>query len=73
MSDTIKDLKEKLFNNRKNGALTVSSEVICEAESYCEDYKSFLNTAKTEREAVAAAIRLAESKGFCKMEQGKTI
>ena len=33
-------------------------------EGYCEDYKRYLDAARTEREAVSEAIRLAEAKGF---------
>ena len=41
-------LAEKLFNERKNGFLKVDDEKIAEADAFCEGYKSFLNTAKTE-------------------------
>ena len=57
-------LKEKLFSKSKNGRLTVSQETLSKAEEYCQGYKSFLDNAKTEREAVKAAIELAEKKGF---------
>lgn len=71
MSDTVKELKEKLFNNRKNGLLSVDDKVLCDMQNYCEDYKKFLDVAKTERETVAVAIKMAESKGFVEMESGK--
>lgn len=71
MSDAVNNLKEKLFLNRKNGALTVGGNIIGSAEEYCENYKKFLDTAKTEREAVAEAIKMAEAVGFVEMEQGK--
>ena len=45
-------LKESLFYKRKNGRLVSSEEVLKKADEYCEGYKSFLNAAKTEREAV---------------------
>ncbi len=32
--------------------------------TFCEGYKSFLNTAKTERESIDEAVRLAVAKGF---------
>lgn len=57
-------LKEKLFSKSKNGRLTASQETLSKAEEYCQGYKSFLDNAKTEREAVKAAIELAEKKGF---------
>ena len=37
---------------------------IRQADDYCERYKAFLDRAKTEREAVAEAIRQAEEAGF---------
>ncbi len=61
---TAKELSKKLFANKKNGLLTVSNEEIDLAEKYCAGYKAFLNSAKTEREAVSAAIALAEKNGF---------
>ncbi len=63
MSD-IKKLKEDLFYTRKNGRLKCEKEILDLADSYCEDYKKFLDDAKTEREAVKTAISLAEKKGF---------
>ncbi len=63
MSD-IKTLKENLFYNRKNGRLKASDETLAQADSYCEGYKAFLDAAKTEREAVEEAVKLAEAKGF---------
>ena len=69
MSD-IKDLKEKLFLNRKNGRFS-SEEILLKADSYCQGYKKFLDDAKTEREAVKVAISLAEKKGFVPFEYGK--
>ena len=59
MSD-IKELKEQLFIKRKNGRLAVSDEVLQKADSYCEGYKAFLDAAKTEREAVYEAVKMAE-------------
>jgi len=63
MSD-IKELKEKLFLNRKNGRAASDEETLNKADSYAEGYKAFLDNAKTEREAVISAIKIAERKGF---------
>lgn len=71
MSDKIKELKEKLFYEKKNGLLTVDEKTVDEIQSYCEGYKNFLNSAKTEREAVVAAIDMAEKHGFKPFEIGK--
>ena len=70
MSD-IKTLKENLFYNRKNGRLKASEETLQKADSYCEGYKAYLDAAKTEREAVEEAVKLAEAKGFVPFEIGK--
>lgn len=53
-----------LTHDPKNGydRLTQADETAM--NRYCEDYKNYLNTAKTEREAVDAAVTLAEAKGF---------
>ncbi len=42
-----------------------------EAAAYAEDYKSFLNAGKTERECVTEAIRLAREKGFVDFRNGE--
>ncbi|MBQ5765085.1 MAG: aminopeptidase [Clostridia bacterium] len=61
---TAKELKEKLFINRKNGYLTAKDDVTAAANDFCEGYKAFLDAAKTEREAVKAAVELAKKAGF---------
>ncbi len=63
MSD-YKELKEKLFLKHDNGLLSATEEENKRIFEYCEGYKNFLNSAKTEREAVKAAVALAEKKGF---------
>ena len=64
-------LKEQLFLNRKNGRNLVSAEELEKCDAFCEDYKTFLDNAKTEREAVKTAIALAEKAGFTEFEIGK--
>ena len=64
-------LKEGLFYKRKNGRLISSEETLKNADEYCEGYKSFLNAAKTEREAVNTAVALAKEKGFTEFVYGK--
>ena len=70
MSD-IKKLKEDLFYTQKNGRLSADAETLEKAHKYCDDYKKFLDNAKTEREAVKVAVSLAEEKGFKPFEYGK--
>ncbi|MBR6903075.1 MAG: aminopeptidase, partial [Clostridia bacterium] len=59
-----KKLKEKLFYDNKNAFLRADEKTIEKAYDFCEGYKTFLNLAKTEREAAAAAMVLADQKGF---------
>lgn len=46
-------------------------EQIDEAFAYCEDYKAFLNRAKTEREFVTEAVKLLTEAGYEPFEVGK--
>ena len=67
----IKELKEKLFMDNKNGLKKATEQQIKEAFNFCEDYKKFLDNAKTEREAVIEAIKIAEKNGFTEYVKGK--
>ena len=67
----IKELKEKLFLNRKNGLSVASEETVNSAYAYADGYKKFLDNAKTEREAAKTAVLMAEKKGFVPFEIGK--
>jgi len=68
---TAKQLAEELTLNRKNGLLKISAEEMEKANAFCEDYKAYLDAAKTEREATEEAIRLAKKAGFTEFELGK--
>lgn len=69
---TYEKLKEELFLSRKNGRLLADEKVLEAADSYCEGYKSFLDRAKTEREAAITAIEMAKAKGFEEFDRNKT-
>lgn len=60
----MEDLRSKLFYEQKNGYDLIGTEERVAVENYCRDYMDFLNRSRTEREAVANAIAIAESKGF---------
>ncbi|MCM1150209.1 MAG: aminopeptidase [Butyricicoccus sp.] len=64
MPEENKELRENLFYNQKNGCDLIDTAERIAVEDYCEKYKSYLNNARTEREAVSRAIELAESRGF---------
>ena len=65
-----KDLREKLFMKRKVTGVELSDAEIAKADKFCEGYKKFLDTAKTEREACAEAVRQAEAAGFVPFDMG---
>lgn len=66
-----KELKEKLAYKPKNGLLRVSEEEKKQAFDFCEGYMRFLDDAKTEREAVETAVKIAENAGFTAYEPGR--
>ncbi len=60
-------LKEQLFYKNESGVK--DEKAVADAELFCEGYKSFLNIAKTEREAADFAVAVAIEKGFKKFER----
>lgn len=68
---TAKELKEKLFIKNENGRQQASEEVLRATDEFCEDYKKFLDAAKTEREAVKTSIALAKENGFTEFDPEK--
>ena len=65
--------RKALFYEKKNGYDRMDSAARSEMESYCEGYKSYLNESRTEREAVANAIKLAEAEGFTEYKRGMAL
>lgn len=68
---TAKKWAEELTIKRKNGLLKISEAEMEKANAFCEDYKAYLDAAKTEREAAEEAIRLAKAAGFTEFVMGK--
>lgn len=66
-------LAEKLLSDKKNGGLRLSEEKLKKADKFCEGYKSFLNTAKTEREAVIEAVAQAEKQASSLMKRARSM
>ena len=64
-------LADKLLSDHKHAGLLLEEDEIKKANDFCEDYKTYLDTAKTEREAVIEAVRLAKAAGFKEFERGK--
>ncbi len=65
-------LKEKLMIDRKSALHSADDETVKKAFDFAEDYKKFLDDAKTEREAAEVSIALAEKNGFVAFREGKT-
>lgn len=65
------ELQEKLCYESKDAAREFSAEKIKSSFDFAEGYKAFLNCAKTEREAVRFALKLAEEKGYQPFVYGK--
>ncbi len=67
----VKELKDKLFMNKKNTGLIMSDAEMKAADKFNEGYKSFLDNSKTEREAVKSAVAIAKKAGFTEFQVGK--
>ncbi len=68
-----KELKEKLFNEKKVGWEGLTEKQRNEIFNYCNGYMGFLNKGKTEREIVKESRELAEKKGFKDISKFKTL
>ena len=64
-------LKEKLFYKKENGLKNLTDAKWKKITDFCEGYKQFLADGKTEREAAAAAVRIAEKAGFAPFDRNK--
>ncbi|MDR0222838.1 MAG: aminopeptidase [Oscillospiraceae bacterium] len=67
----IKELKEKLFFEKKNACKTMSGAEIKKADTFCEGYKAFLDAGKTEREACFETVKIAKKAGFSEFVPGE--
>lgn len=65
-------LQEKLFMEKKNSGLIMSDEDMKKADEFCEGYKAFLDSSKTEREAVVTTVAMAEKYGYTAFDRTKT-
>jgi len=66
-------LRKSLFAAPKNGYATLTSEQREEMESYCKRYAAFLDACKTEREATAWAVEIAQAYGFKPLVPGEKL
>ena len=68
MSEKSKQLREMLFNDKKNGVDVMSAEELAACDEFCEGYKEFLYECKTEREVAAWVEEVALNNGFVKFD-----
>ena len=61
---TTEELRESLLAAPKNGYATLTAQQRDEMNAYCKRYAAFLDACKTEREATAWAVKVAEEHGF---------
>ena len=62
--------REELLYSQKNGYALIDEDEKQKIFEYCEGYKAFLDTARTERLAVREGISIAEKAGFVRYERG---
>ncbi len=60
----IEQLREKLLSAPKNGYAALTDAQRQEMNDYCKRYAAFMDACKTEREATAWAVEMAEKHGF---------
>jgi aspartyl aminopeptidase len=66
-------LEKDLVNSKKSCWEIWNDKTKKECFDFAEGYKNFLNSAKTERETVAAGLKLAESKGYRNVKSLKEV
>ena len=64
MSEVTKELSSRLTYKNKTVYEAAPADEVAKAFAFAEPYKKYLDDAKTEREAVTAAIKIAEAEGF---------
>ena len=67
---TTEELREALTFAPKNGYATLTQQQREEMEAYCKRYAAFMDACKTEREATAWTVEVAEKYGFKALEPG---
>jgi len=65
--------KDELFYTKKSIYETITETDLARSEEYCTEYKRYLDNAKTERESVTEAIKLAGKSGFEPYKRGMVL
>ncbi|MBE6848457.1 MAG: aminopeptidase [Ruminococcus sp.] len=68
-----KQKKEALLSNPKHAVQRMSEEELAACDAFCEGYKTFLDKAKTEREAVTFAEAALLAAGYQKFTPGMNL
>ncbi len=68
--DEVKALKEQLFAQNRHAAQRMDELELQTCNKFCEDYKAFMNTAKTEREINAFVIDELQKQGYQEFQPG---
>lgn len=68
---TADELKKELFYKPQHASAVVSEDEVVKADAFAEDYKKFLDNAKTEREAVSVVLEDAKKNGFAEFDPEK--
>lgn len=68
---TAEELKNQLFYKPKHAGSVISDTEAAKADKFAEGYKTFLNNAKTEREAVVCVLEEAKKRGYTEFEPYK--
>ena len=69
MAQTFEEKLQRL-KNTEDRRLGISEEELLAAGDFCEEYKKFLNQAKTERETIKESVALAKAAGFVEYVPG---
>ena len=70
---TNEELRDSLLASPKNGYATLTAEQRTEMNEYCARYAAFMDECKTEREATAWAVAMAEKNGFIPFTPGMSV
>ena len=64
------ELKEQLFAEKKHAAQRMNDADVKDCERFCSDYMQFMNTCKTEREAVQFFVQELDKQGYVPFKPG---
>ena len=72
--NTDKSIGERLWDEltyrTRDAGEVLDRDALAEADDFCEDYKAFLDRAKTEREAVNTIVERAHDSGYLQFDPG---